>query len=539
MNKAMKKILTCLMMTIGTSVAWAQFSGQGSGTEKDPYLISNADQLFEVRNDLSASYTLVSDIDLEAWTAEESPTYGWSPIGGDTPFTGVFDGNNKSIKGLYVNRENTDNQGLFGVVGQNATIKNVCLVYPRVTGKDNVGALIGMFRVIDTNAAVTNNSVIGGSLMGNDYVGGLIGHATGEASPNREYGYTKKVYVGISLEGNFSSASVKGSRSVGGLFGVVEAPYSSSGGPWYVVDLWVNASLQRNVFQGRVEGSSSVGGIAGNVPNDAEVPAQISQNVAGGSVHGGAYACGLIGGDGTAADIAKNVCLNKLVVSETEPFRIAAREGSNNIAYNETVMMQNSKLLNVEDNDRNGTGMSLRMLHRQTTYEGIAFDFNKDWNIVEGETMPFNREQSLPGEVHTFIAGSRATMSGISAESMGHVYVFIGETMWEAPVVDGKWELTVGRVEEGEEAKVAFQSGNLQASIFVTAMATSAPVPPATPGDANGDGAVDASDVTAIINYILGRPSASFHKANADVTGDGEILIDDAVNTVQMIMDAQ
>ena len=40
-----------LVLTLG---AYAQFSGQGNGTERDPYLVSNADELFEVRNDLNA-----------------------------------------------------------------------------------------------------------------------------------------------------------------------------------------------------------------------------------------------------------------------------------------------------------------------------------------------------------------------------------------------------------------------------------------------------------------------------------------------------
>ena len=56
------------------------------------------------------------------------------------------------------------------------------------------------------------------------------------------------------------------------------------------------------------------------------------------------------------------------------------------------------------------------------------------------------------------------------------------------------------------------------------------------PGDANGDGAVTITDAVAIVNYILGNPSAGFNKAAADVSGDGNISITDAVGVVNIIL---
>lgn len=104
---------------------FAQFSGQGSGTEKDPYLVSNADELFEVRNNLKACYKQIEDIDLEPWILEDNPNLGWAPIGNSTtPFEGIYNGNNKIIKGLKINRSNTDYIGLFGAV-MNASIQDI------------------------------------------------------------------------------------------------------------------------------------------------------------------------------------------------------------------------------------------------------------------------------------------------------------------------------------------------------------------------------------------------------------------------------
>ena len=56
------------------------------------------------------------------------------------------------------------------------------------------------------------------------------------------------------------------------------------------------------------------------------------------------------------------------------------------------------------------------------------------------------------------------------------------------------------------------------------------------PGDANGDGVVDVSDVVAIVNKILEKPSASFNEQAADVNGDGVIDVSDEVAVVNIIL---
>ncbi len=52
-------------------------------------------------------------------------------------------------------------------------------------------------------------------------------------------------------------------------------------------------------------------------------------------------------------------------------------------------------------------------------------------------------------------------------------------------------------------------------------------------GDANGDGEVNITDITYVLDKINGKPSADFVESSADVNGDGEINITD----VTMILD--
>ncbi|MCR4916174.1 MAG: dockerin type I repeat-containing protein [Prevotella sp.] len=59
---------------------------------------------------------------------------------------------------------------------------------------------------------------------------------------------------------------------------------------------------------------------------------------------------------------------------------------------------------------------------------------------------------------------------------------------------------------------------------------------PVLPGDANGDGTVNAADPVAVANYIIGQPPATFVKAAADVNNDGNVTISDAVGIVSMLL---
>ena len=64
------------------------------------------------------------------------------------------------------------------------------------------------------------------------------------------------------------------------------------------------------------------------------------------------------------------------------------------------------------------------------------------------------------------------------------------------------------------------------------------------PGDANGDGQVTITDAVAIVNYILGNPSANFNIVAANVNGDTDdegkpkITITDAVAVVNIILNS-
>ena len=144
------------------------FSGQGSGTEQDPYIITDVFQLQEMNNDLDAWYELGNDIDASD-TKNWNDGAGFIPVGNaENSFTGTFDGNNFSITDLYINR-NQDYVGLFGKAGgiiQDVRITNLTILSG---GSSCIGGLVGRHVGRDIS-----NVHITGHIEGYDFVGGRI-----------------------------------------------------------------------------------------------------------------------------------------------------------------------------------------------------------------------------------------------------------------------------------------------------------------------------------------------------------------------------
>lgn len=154
----------------------AAFSGTGSGSIEEPYIILTAAQLYEVRDELDAHYQLGADIDLSVYE-------NWVPIGElGNNFTGSFDGNGYVISNLTINMPDEYDLGLFGVAGPGSSLNNVKLENVSVVGAGWVGGLAG-----DCIENTVNNCSVRGSITAlSDFsTGGLIGDSTGEVSENR------------------------------------------------------------------------------------------------------------------------------------------------------------------------------------------------------------------------------------------------------------------------------------------------------------------------------------------------------------------
>lgn len=170
----MKKILSLFAALIVALTANAQFAG-GKGTAEDPYQIADAYQLADMQNYPSSHFKLINDIDLTEWIEDNSPTLGWSPIGSSSaPFTGDFDGNGFSIRGLKINRSQQNYVGLFGYVSTSQNIKNVNIQNPIVTGGKWSSVICGYAKA----NLISNCNIMGsGELFGASFTGSVCGEA--------------------------------------------------------------------------------------------------------------------------------------------------------------------------------------------------------------------------------------------------------------------------------------------------------------------------------------------------------------------------
>ena len=98
----------------------------------------------------------------------------WTPIcefdmNDDTGYSGTFDGNNKTISGLYFNDTNTGFVGLFGDFS--GTVKNVGIVDSYFNGKAYVGGVCG-----STRRGTIQNCYNTATVNGTNAVGGVCGY---------------------------------------------------------------------------------------------------------------------------------------------------------------------------------------------------------------------------------------------------------------------------------------------------------------------------------------------------------------------------
>lgn len=168
--------------------------GQGNYTVTSAEGLKNIAKLVNDGN-TDIDITLTSDIDLSG--------IDWTPIGIDYnhQYTGIFNGNGKTITGLTVTTSDRY-AGLFGCIGSGGTVKNVTLKNVQITNDNSSGSAGGVAG--DSYGNIENCSVSGsvsGSGM-NGIAGGVVGFQ-----------------VGGSLTGCSSSATVNAGNTAGGVAG--------------------------------------------------------------------------------------------------------------------------------------------------------------------------------------------------------------------------------------------------------------------------------------------------------------------------------
>ena len=521
----MKKCFLFMILSLLSHETFAQFSGLGSGTADDPYQITNGDDLFDMRNKPEAYYILMNDIDLTEWIAEDNPDQGWLPI---PNFNGYFDGNNKTIRGLFINRPTTDNVGLFQTC-KAKEIKNLMIMEPRIIGKDDVGTISGTLQ----QAYVHRVTIINPQVKGNDHVGGLSGsiavinkyfdnvvlggNIEGNLGVGGLYGNTLSSFgghhynvVGYGIVRCYSSANVKATKYAGGIVGRVKTHY-------YVVtnqysgikkEYIQSGGIHQCRFSGRVEAQTHAGAIVGDTYSDkytgtASDCLDLTYNIFSGVVKAQGGANGMVGS-----------YMNKTFGGTTYSYRnhnVCVLDSTDNYASLKTIVSRTGEVVQIEDDEYNGTGYSYRNLLRKNTYVGWNFDFDSNWSMIDGETLPYNKNQTAPVKITSFVSGKNSVIKG-TAEADGKLFVFVDGKVFEGVVKNNEWEVWLGTLIEGTEAQVSVQKEGMLPSILVSAKCVSQ----SEGGDIiDADPEADAVYIGEVTGYQDGEATVSISLKNS------------------------
>jgi hypothetical protein len=286
---------------------------------------------------------------------------GWIPLGdgNGNVFSDVFEGRGYEISGLWIDRVNSDYQGLFGSIKNGTDIKDVGVntAGAGVKGKQRVGGLAGN---ADGGVSISGSRV-SGKISGDTSVGGLVGNGNG-----------------VSISNSYVSGEISGTQMVGGLVGTV----NGAGG----------ISVSNSYVSGEISGVSDVGGLLGLVFLSR---ANISGSYASGEVSGtGNFVGGLAGwiyGD-AGSSVSNSYALVASVTGKADVGRVAGSVSnvalSNNYAWEEMVVTVNGTAVNRASGSPNAAhnkidGADISGIDAVNANRSgySAFDFNSVWTF--------------------------------------------------------------------------------------------------------------------------------------------------------------
>ena len=218
-----------------------KYDMDGDGSKDEVYEISNAGQLYwfaglvngtlsGVTQNTSANAVLTKDIVVNKnvlkpdGTLNEGTFKEWTPIATSaSPYTGIFEGQNHTISGLYFNQEDSYDVGLFG--RNNGKIANAGILDSYFYGTSKVGGVCGNNYTGTITNCYNTGSVSGlgtlGGVSGYNYTGSITNcYNTGNVSGSSGFvgGVCGNNYTGTIIN-SYNAGSVSGLECVGGVSG--------------------------------------------------------------------------------------------------------------------------------------------------------------------------------------------------------------------------------------------------------------------------------------------------------------------------------
>ncbi len=394
---------------------------------------------------------------------------------------------------------------LAGKTSSNKAIDN-CFASGTVDGRSNVGGLIGamdatvfvQFEPYNSSSdyhqsdyystvalykySISNCGVKCAVSAQSASTGGLIGKLSGGAYIYRYNGSSVSIYNGnsssisdcvnlskcVSVKGCFALAQINAKRdNIGGIIGDCEC-----------------ADIMDSYFNGSIIGGKKVGGICGTndavttvtvktldgktYPNKARPKeitinwtgvSTISRNYSRGTIAGSEYVGGIIGNITSNATVTSNFALNPVLSASVGP--VARISPTTTDGFGAIGSLTTNYTLTGAKVSKNGVSQTYStklsegesggedMFKLRATYQGLGWDFDKEWAIQETECLPYKSGQCVPPLIQSEPVSGSFIIVGKSM-SGGRVFMEYAGQTYSAECKDNTWTVRTDPMKSGE-----------------------------------------------------------------------------------------
>ena len=385
---------------------------------------------------------------------------------------------------------------LAGETSSNKAIDN-CFASGTVDGRSNVGGLIGAmdvtaFRKLTEDydysynycnryvtapyKYVVSNCGTKSSISASSSAGGLIGKTQGFV-----YSYNLRIdYNGYGFTSpykwNFSNERAVECLDVKGCFALaqIKARGSDVGG---VIGTCNGTDVSDSYFNGSIIGRKDAGGICGSITTPSTVTitdrdgkehkrtvdstgvSTISRNYSRGTIAGSEYVGGIIGNITSNATVTSNFALNPVLSASVGP--VARISPTTTDGFGAIGSLTTNYTLTGAKVSKNGVSQTYStklsegesggedMFKLRATYQGLGWDFDKEWAIQETECLPYKSGQCVPPLIQSEPVSGSFIIVGKSM-SGGRVFMEYAGQTYSAECKDNTWTVRTDPMKSGE-----------------------------------------------------------------------------------------
>lgn len=335
-----------------------------------------------------------------------------------------------------------------------------------------------------------NNCSFIGNVIGCNYVGGLIGYN------NTTEDFIKETKQRIAYDFNtrlqVSDGNVYWSVFRDDILFIKESLqyytfYGSSDGftTYKYIRQITNLSMSNNSFIGTIDGINNIGGVVG-YNNGGHIKTNYTHSIINGNLSVG----GIIGKIDAqtnlsnlnnrttlSSNVSDNIEINVVdnntgrIYGSAETEYITIGElGSNisNRASTKTKVILNGVIQEITDDLQNGTSVGPSALKTKANYQAWGWDFDNDWNIIDGESWPYKKYQAAPPSIVSPLISQETIISGKSLNG-GTVYLTYNDQEPIAINCEGdSWSVEMEPLQSGATVTIYAETNDLVPSYPVT-----------------------------------------------------------------------